>query len=232
MRLALLPVLAGCLAALPLRGEEGAPVEKAPAEGGTEDASPEQALRQRFLIAYQTGRTPDRKAEAVEMLRGAKEQATLRLITGMLGDSSELVRRKACAVMAATADPDGYFVKPLMGMLTDRSQAVRLAAAEALGAATVRGDAIKALTFALAAAAGSSKPDNAVADARLIDAYDRALQKLTGEKSEARDARALGAFWMDYWRKRGTEIQTAERQAREKEPPPRPQGLPKDSFDQ
>jgi len=229
MRYAALPLPVSVLAALAIGAGEAPP--PAQPEAKKEEASAEHVLRQRFLVAYESAQTPARKAEVVEMLRGVKEKESQRLITGMLGNSSEVVRRSACMVMAATPDPEGFFVKPLMGVLADPALSVRLAAAEALGAAAVRADAIKALAFALMETVGSAKPENAVDEAKLITAYDRALQKLTGERSPEREARAIGNFWMDYWKKNGEEIAAKERRAREAEPPPRPPNLPKDSLD-
>jgi HEAT repeat protein len=205
--------------------------ETAPAEKGGEDAAPEQVIRQRFLLAYQTAQTPERKVETVAMLRGLKEKDSLRLLVGMLGDHSEVVRGSACGVMAATPDPEGYFVKPLMGTLTDSVPVVRTAAAEALANATMRGEAIKALAFAILDVVGSATPEKAVADAQLVDAYDRALQKLTGSKTDAREARAISNYWMDYWKKNGEDILAKDKAAQEHEPPPRPANLPKDSLD-
>lgn len=220
--------LALALSPLGMSGEEDTPP---PAEKPGEDESPEKVIRQRFLVAYQTAQTPERKAEAVEMLRGLKEIESQRLIAGMLANASEIVRCKACAVMAGTPDGQGYFVKPLMGMLNDPVPAVRMAAAEALGAATVRGDAIKALAYALMSMVGSRSADSIVTETKIIDAYDKALQKLTGKASSDRGARGISNFWMDYWKKNGEEIVAAEAKARETEPPPRAAGLPRDSFD-
>jgi len=210
---------------------DAAPAEQPAAAEGKKDATAEEVVRQRFLVAYQTAQTAEAKAEAVEMLRGLKEKESLRLMTGMLGNPHAVVRRTACAVMAITPDPEGYLVKPLMGTLTDQSPSVRIAASEALGNAVVRGQAIKALAYALIELAGSSPARGAAADPRLVEAYDKALQKLTGEKSEARDARGLSSFWMDYWKKHGEDLLAKEKQAREEEPPPRPANLPKDIFD-
>ncbi|MGD0089573.1 MAG: HEAT repeat domain-containing protein [Planctomycetota bacterium] len=216
-----------------LRAGEPAPVpaEQPPPAEAKKEVSAEQLLRERFLIAYQTAETPARKAEAVQMLHGLKEKESLRLLTGLLADSRAVVRISACAAMAATPDPDGYFVKPLMGMLLDPLVSVRLGAAEALANATVRGEAIKVLAYALMDLAGAARDKGPAADPALVEAYDRALQKLTGEKSAARDVRSLSSFWMDYWKKEGESILEKEKKAREVEPPPRPTGLPKDSLD-
>jgi len=220
-------------AANQLSAGEAAPVpaEQPLAEQPKKEPSAEQVVRERFLVAYQTAQTSERKAEAVEMLRGLKERESLRLIAGMLGNSHAVVRRTACMVMAATPDPEGYFVKPLMGAITDQSPSVRIAASEALGNATVRGQAIKVLAYTLMELAGAARPGGKEAEPALVEAYDRALEKLTGEKSEARDLRGLSSFWMDYWKSHGQSILDKEKQAREVEPPPRPTGLPKDSFD-
>lgn len=217
-------------AAIQLCAAETAPAELPPAAEEKKGASPEEVIRQRFLAAYQTAQTAESKAEAVEMLRGLKEKESLRLIAGMLGNSHAVVRRTACAVMAVTPDPEGYFVKPLMGTLTDQSPSVRIAASEALGNAAVHGQAIKALAYALVEIAGSAPARGPAADPRLVEAYDKALQKLTGAKSEARDARGISSFWMDYWKENGEDI-LAKEKPREEEPPPRPANLPKDIFD-
>jgi hypothetical protein len=118
-----------------------------------------------------------------------------------------------------------------MGTLTDRSAAVRMAAAEALGNARVRSNAIKALTYALMDIAGSGKREDVVTQAKVVDAYDRALQKLTTQRSPARDTRGLADFWMAYWLEHGERMRDEEAKAREKPAPERPAGLPKDSFD-
>ena len=207
------------------------PAEQPPAAEEKKEATPEETVRQRFLVAYQTAQTAEAKAEAVEMLRGLKEQPSLRLMTGMLGNPHAVVRRTACAVMATTPDPEGYLVKPLMGALTDQSPSVRIAASEALGNAAVHGQAIKALAYALVELAGSAPARGPAADPRLVEACDKALQKLTGEKSDARDARGSSSFWMAYWKQHGEDILAKERQAREVEPPPRPANLPKDTLD-
>lgn len=226
---ALVLLLAGLLARTAGAGED-APAEGRPVERPKEEVSAEHVVRQRFLVAYQTAQTPERQAEAVEMLRGLKEKDSLRLIAGMLGNAHETVRCRACLVMAATPDPEGYLVKPLMGTLTDAAPAVRCAAAEALGNAAVRGEAIKALAFALMEIAGGGVAV-AGAEARLVEAYNRALQQLTRQTCTAKGARDTSSFWMDYWKQHGEELVAKEKQAREVEPAPRPANLPKDSFD-
>ena len=113
----------------------------------------------------------------------------------------------------------------------NQSPSVRITASEALANAAVRGQAIKALAYALVEIAGSAPAHGAAADPRLVEAYDKALRKLTGEKSEARDARGTSSFWMGYWKQHGEDILAKEKQAREEEPPPRPANLPKDIFD-
>jgi len=207
------------------------PAAQPPAAEEKKEALPEEAARQRFLAAYQTAQTAEAKAEAVEMLRGLKEQESLRLLAGMLGNSHAVVRRTACAVMATTPDAAGYLVKPLMGTLTDQSPSVRIAASEALANAVVKGQAIKALAYALIELAGSAPARGAAADPRLVAAYDKALRKLTGQKSAGGGARDISSFWMGYWKQHGEEILAQEKQAREEEPPPRPANLPKDIFD-
>jgi HEAT repeat protein len=184
-------------------------------------------------MAYQTAQTPEGKAETVAMLRGLKEKESLRLMAGMLGDRNEIVRRSACAAMADTPDPEGYFVKPLMGALADASTTVRVAASDALSKAALKADAIKALAFALVIVVGeqrqtNEKSDNAVI---LIKAYDSALEKLTGQKSKARDPRGLSSFWIDHWKQHEDALRAEDAQKVRADEPSRPANLPRDSFD-
>lgn len=202
----------------------------APAEDGAK-APEERVIRERFLIAYQTAEKPERKAETVEMLRGLKEKESLRLIAGMLADKNEIVRKTACMVMVTTPDREGYFVKPLMGALNDPMPSVRIAAADAMAAASIRADAIKALAYALISDVGSANKENPKAEAKVLDAYDKALEVLTGQKSPQRDMRGISSFWMDFWKTHGDDLRAADAKALEQPDPVRPEGLAKDSLD-
>ena len=193
------------------------------------DTPPEDIVRKRFLLAYQTAETADRKVEAVQMLQGAKEIETLRLLSGMLADRNEIVRSTACHVMSTVSDPAGYLVKPLMGTLNDASKAVRIAAAEALSKATIRADAIKALSFALMTLAGQKNRDGD--SIQMLQAYDRALENLTGLKCKERDPRGISSFWMDYWKQHGDEVSAEDQKLAPKETPQNREGLTPDSFD-
>lgn len=201
------------------------------ADDAEKEPPSEQIIRQRFLVAYQTAEQPERKAETVDMLRGLKDKESLRLLAGMLGDRIDLVRLRACAAIAKTPDPDGYFVKPLMGALADPQPTVRVAAAEALGSASIKADAIKALTFGLMSVVGQLTSDDLKREIAVVQAYDKALEKLTGDHSPERGPRGLSTHWMDYWKKHETELRAAEAKIKDADEPVRPEGLPKDSFD-
>ena len=190
-----LPCLLCVWAVSPLcAGEEATPPAEQPPVAETKKDLPAEAdVRKRFLAAYLAAQDTEQKVKTVGLLRGLKELESQRLLVGMLGSTHAAVRRTACDVMAATPDPEGYFVKPLMGALTDHSPTVRLAAAAALGNATVRA-AIKALVYTLADLAGGVRPGSAADDAQLAETCDRALQKLSGEKSEKREVRGLSEF--------------------------------------
>ena len=216
----LLAVLAGTVRA-------GENKEQAPPQ--TPDIVPENIIRQRFLIAYQTAQTAESKADVVKMLRGLKEKESLRLIAGMLGDTREVVRMSACMVMLGTPDPEGYFVKPLMGILTDVSVPMRVAAAEALATARMRADAVKALTFGLMEVVGQSGNEND--QTALIRAYDAALERLTRQHCVKRDARGLSSFWMDYWKLNEKTLRAEDSKQAADESKPRPDGLEPDTFD-
>jgi hypothetical protein len=190
---------------------------------------PEKVVRERFLLAYQTAQTAQAKADTVSMLSGLKEKETLRLIAGMLGDKHEEVRRSACATMAATTDAEGYFVKPLMGALSDSSQNVRIAAVDAMSRAVIKADAIKALTYALMSIVGEPNVDNN--QTIMVKAYDMALARLSGKKSENREARGISNFWMDYWKQNEETLRAEDTKKLAVQDPVRPAGLEPDSFD-
>jgi|GEM_PF-5313150 len=192
----------------------------------------EEIIRQRFLVAHQTAQTPEARADVIKMLRGMKERESQRLLAGMLGDRSEVVRLAACVTIAATPEPDGYFVKPLMGLLTDPHPPVRIAAAEALANASVKADAVKALSFALIAGVGANPKDPKNKNsAAVLAAYNSALEKLSGQSSPKSDAREQSSYWMDYWKLNEEPLRAADAKALQVTEPVRPAGLPKDSFD-
>ena len=205
-----------------------AEAEAAPAEKPSEDT-----VRKRFLLSYQTAKNPAAKASAVAMLKGLTEKESRRLLAGMLGDHDEDVRIAACRAMSETPDADGYFVKPLMGALTDTSDFVRINAADALGSEKIRGDAIKVLVNALTLAVGglSDAADDKRA-ALVISAYNNALERLTSRHSKDKDPRNTASFWMDYWKQNEDEIRAKDQELKGAEPEPvRPNGLEPDSFD-
>jgi len=235
MRGALVPTVAFCsLAAIAARASDNTPEAPAPTAEAKREA--EKTLRAGFLLAYTSAQTPEAKAAAVKRLRGVSEKESLRVLAGMLGDSEEAVRVAACQSMSATFDDAGYFVKPLMSALTDTSVEVRIAAAGALGSATIKADAIKALTYALLMVAGRTGDDekqklekNA---ALLIVAYSGALERLTNEKSRATDAHALSAFWTDYWKQNEDALRAKDREKLGGDVAPvRPKEAKPDSFD-
>lgn len=198
------------------------------------DAAPDEAtIRSRFLVTYQTAKTPAAKAQSVAVLKGLADKESHRLLAGMLGDHDETVRIAACQAMSATPDAEGYFVKPLMGALTDASDFVRMGAADALGSARIRADAIKALTYALLTAVGKiSDGDEDKRAAQVVQSYNGALERLTSRHSKDKDPRAISAFWVDFWKQNEDELRAKDLELRGGEPEPvRPNGLDPDSFD-
>jgi HEAT repeat protein len=210
-----------------------ADAEKPAPEAVSSDKSAEATIRSRFLVTYQTAKTPAAKAQSVSALKGLTEKESRRLLAGMLGDHDEAVRIAACQAMSATPDPDGYFVKPLMGALTDTSDFVRMGAADALGSARIRADAIKALTFALLTAVGKiSDGDDDKRVAQVVESYNSALERLTAQHSKNKDPRSVSAFWVDYWKQNEDALRAKDLEVRGGEPEPvRPNGLEPDSFD-
>jgi hypothetical protein len=192
-------------------------------------------VRKRFLVTYQTAATPEVKSDAVKMLKGLTSQESRRLLAGMLGDQNEAVRVTACQTMAMTPDDDGYFVKPLMGALTDGSDFVRIAAADALGSEHVRADAVKALAYALVVAAGTvTGADNEKErnTGLVIRAYNGALERLTSHHTKDTDARSISAYWMDFWKQNEDDLRTRDKELRGSDNEPvRPAGLEPDTFD-
>jgi HEAT repeat protein len=210
---------------------ESTPVTESPAP----DAKPtEDTIRKRFLVSYQTAKNPSAKANVVAMLQGLTEKESRRLLAGMLGDHDEDVRIAACRAMAQTPDPDGYFVKPLMGALTDSSEFVRIAAADALGSAKIKADATKALVYSLMVAVGAlnENADENKRAAQVIGAYNDALERLSSRHAKEKDPRAISSFWMDYWKQNEDALRAKDQELKgPDEPPTRPQGLEPDSFD-
>ena len=211
------------------------PAEQPPAPAVADAKTPEDVVRKRFVLAYQSAATTDARVEVVKMLKGLTEKATRRLLAGMLADRDEAVRIAACKTMASTPDEDGYFVKPLMGALTDPSDFVRMAAADALGSARIRADAVKALSIALMTVAGTisnldeGKNKNT---ALVVQSYNGALERLTAQRCKENDARSQSAFWTDYWKQREDDLRAKDLELRGGEPEPvRPDGLEPDSFD-
>lgn len=203
-----------------------------PAKRTAEPAIAEEIVRQRFLLAHQSAQTPEARAEVVKMLRGLKDKESHRLLAGMLGDRSDIVRRNACLAIAATPESEGYFVKPLMGLLNDPQPTVRIAAAEALGNATVKADAVKALAFAMMTGVGANPkdPKNKNSNA-VLAAHNTALEKLSGQSSAKPEARDQSSYWMDYWKINEEALRAADAKTLQITEPVRPAGLPKDSFD-
>jgi len=200
---------------------------------GAEDSG-EEKLRQRFVTAYTSAQTVDRRTEAVAMLKGVKEEKSQRLLVGMLGDMNEVVRKAACETIAGTPDKEGYFVKPLMGALSDKSLVVRAAAADALSRAAIKADAVRALALslhALVAEKDARDADQKEAFDALMATYDTALTRLSGKKSVKDDPRELGSFWLEYW-KQNEETLRAEDEKKMVVAPKSREGMAPDSFDQ
>ena len=220
---------------LPVPPPDTAP--KKPAEAAAKPVDPpvsEEIVRQRFLLAYQTSRTSELKAQSVELLQGLKEPQSLRMIAGMLGATDESVRMAACDVMAETDDPDGYFVKWLTGALgSDPSMQVRGKAAKALANAKNNDSAMKALTYALMLVAGepADADPNVESKALLVRIYNQSLEKITGQKSVLHDSRGLSNFWMGIWKQREAASLQADRKEAPAGAPQRREGLAPDTFD-
>jgi len=198
------------------------------------DSEAEEKLRQRFVTAYTSAQTIEGRTDAVAMLKGVTEEKSQRLLAGMLGDKNEAVRKAACSTISSSVDKDGYFVKPLMSALSDRSLPVREAAADALARAEIKAEAVKVLAFALHALAAEKDPKEDEQKASLnsvLAAYDTALTRLSGKKSGKQDPRELGSFWLDYW-KQHEEALRAEDEKKLAVSPRSREGLAPDSFDQ
>ena len=153
----------------------------APVANVEEGQDSESILRQRFMAAYQSAKSPEIKIESLEMLAGAKEVRTLRILTGMLGDSSPEVQLAALKVMSRTPDPQGYFVNPVIGALNRNETAIKIGAAEVLGNEAGRPAAMKALAYAFADAIGNPPDKKDELYAAQLVGYRNALQKLTGK---------------------------------------------------
>jgi hypothetical protein len=231
MRGAFYQIVAICLLAFgsTIRASDNTPEAPAKPEA-------EKTIRARFVLSYTAAQTPEAKAAAVKSLAKVSERESLRLLAGMLGDSVDAVRIAACQTMVGINDSEGYLVKPLMGALTDSSVDVRIAAAGALANATIKADAIKALTYALLMVAGRTGDDaNQKIDknsALLIVAYSGALEKLTQQKSAATDAHAISVFWTDYWKQNEDALRAKDRETLGAQPvPERSKDAKPDSFD-
>lgn len=163
----------------------------------------EPELRRKFMKAFTGAEKPESKAESVFMLKGVREKDSLKLLTGLLGDSLPTVRRNACQAMAATPDPEGYFIKPLTAALYDRNFMVRSAAAEALGVARLKAQAVKALSFALTQAA-----QDGIKLASYAQTLDKALVQLTGKHFAATDdLKEMAVNWSTYYQEQAAALE-------------------------
>ncbi|HYF50821.1 MAG TPA: HEAT repeat domain-containing protein [Planctomycetota bacterium] len=189
----------------------------------------EEKLRRRFVTAYTAAQTVEGRTEAVGLLKGVREKESMRLLAGMLGDKHEAVRKAACVAISGTGDKEGYFVKPLMGALTDASRSVRAAAADALGQAEIKADAVKGLAFALLAL--SAEKGQVEQDAPVVEAFDAALSRLTGKKAEKPDPKDRAAFWIDHWKQNEEALRAADEKKLAIVPKSR-EGMAPDTFDQ
>lgn len=166
----------------------------------------EKEARKRFWQSYTSATRPLLKADAVYMLRGLKDPDSLRVIAGLLGDGTMEVRRNACRVMADTPDPDGYFVKPLIGALIDKEPAVRVEAVRALARAKVKAKAIKALVFAFQETLGKEGDGS-----EFLDAVHETLMKLTGKTfGKGAEPRKQVWFWQKYWQENRKQLEAAD----------------------
>lgn len=148
------------------------------------------------------------RADAVLMLKGLKEPDSLRVIAGLLVDSAPAVRRNACRLMAEAEDPAGYFVKPLTGALRDTDLDVRVAAADAMGAAPVKSQAVKVLVLTL----GQVVRDEP-APAPLVGAMHKALVRLTGHRpAEEATPVALAKLWSEWWHQHREALEQADQE--------------------
>ncbi|MCW8133660.1 MAG: HEAT repeat domain-containing protein [Planctomycetota bacterium] len=192
-------LLSALLAVSSARAEEDPP-PPLPPQPGPEDEEPppkkidEPELRRTFMQAFTSAAKPEDKAESVYLLKGVREKASLKLLTGLLGDSLPTVRRNACRVMSETPDPEGYFVKPLTAVLYDRNFMVRASAAEALATAKVKAQAVKALVFALTQSA-----QEGVKLASYAQTLNTTLSKITGKQfGKTDDLTKLAQWWNEY----------------------------------
>ena len=169
------------------------PLPAPPAEEAPAPPSDEKKLRAEFLAKY-TPAKPTERADFVDMLKGVREPESLRMLTGLLGDSMPTVRRNACRVMSETPDPEGYFVKFLIGALSDRNYSVRSAALDALSVAKLKAQAFKALFFALNQAIGEGEKQ-----ASYAMSLNAALSKLTGKQfGKPTDMKKLLQWWQEW----------------------------------
>ncbi|MBI3831672.1 MAG: HEAT repeat domain-containing protein [Planctomycetes bacterium] len=166
----------------------------------------EPAIRRKFMLAFTSAEKPEAKADAVYILKGMREKDSLKLLTGLLGDSLPTVRRNACRVMSETPDAEGYFVKPLTAALYDRNYMVRASAADALSSAKVKEAAVKALVFALTETA-----QEGVKLASYAHTLDDTLSKLTGKQfGKTDDLKKLAQWWNEFWTQNGKSLAQAD----------------------
>ena len=199
-----------CLAVLAL----GMTIHSIPlfAGDGADAAEDEEAVVKRFWRSYTTAARPILRADTVYMLRGLKEPKSLRTIAGLLGDTTMEVRRNACRLMAESDDPDGYFVKPLVGALIDKSPVVQVAAVRALAKSKVKAHAIKAMVFAL-----QERSDEAHGAMDLSDAMHETLMALSGKVFGKGDSpKEQAQAWLKYWQENREALETADETYRAK----------------
>ncbi|MCZ7644015.1 MAG: HEAT repeat domain-containing protein [Planctomycetota bacterium] len=163
----------------------------------------EKALVQEFWQVLMKAEKPELKADAVLMLKGLKGPESRRALAGLLGNTVTGVRRNACQVIAEFDDPEGYFVKPLMGAIYDPEEEVRVAAAAALGRAKLKAPAVKALVTAL-----QKEADKDAADVGWAYHLHKALERLTGHAiEEADNVPNLAKSWSVWWSAHHAEIE-------------------------
>jgi len=168
------------------------PLPEVPAEVIPPPAD-EKKLRADFMAKY-TAAKPAERADSVDMLKGVREKESLQLLTGLLGDSIPTVRRNACRVMSETPDPEGYFIKFLIGATSDRNYAVRSAAIGALSAVKIKAQAFKALLFGLNQAVSEGEKQ-----ASLAQQISGAMAKLSGHAfGRTDDLKQLLKWWTEW----------------------------------
>jgi len=185
------------------------------AGAGEAPVETEKDVRTRFMQAYTGAAKPILRADAVLMLKGLHEDDSLRLISGLLGDSVPEVRRNACQVMSGVKDPSGQLVKPLTAALFDKDIQVRTFAAEALGHAQLKALASKALVQLLEETAGREHPD-----AKLVGTIHVALGKLSGvDMGKEIEVHDIAAKWRKWWDESKDALESSDDAYRAKLPP-------------